>query len=267
MQIVLCSLLLGIAHSCTSIGRLPGVPKNIASSDGITNECSCSEEWFSLPFEGPRLIDEIQVHSVDGYAHNLVGASVYVNDVQVGIVWDNSTDPVIFSFSDLYVVGTSLKIGGGGLPLLPFQVEVFGDDFCDPTVNIAGEGTASQIDTLYHDKLYIGVAEKAIDGDTDGDFFAKSVTHTDHNADAWWRLTFDEERWICSIILYNRMDCCQSRLDGVTVYVGDTLVGTVNYIDGQQSYEFVNVEEFNNTITINSGGEALSLAEVEVFEC
>ena len=62
----------------------------------------------------------------------------------------------------------------------------------------------------------------AIDGNTDGRWASKSVTHTAKTGkDAWWRLDFSQTYHVSKISIWNRVDCCSERLNGVTVRVDD----------------------------------------------
>jgi len=290
MQITLCFMFLGLVHCCIRYGESPKSISNFADegfptksntfNDGSGSLIDGNKErtldggsvsstkrsgpvaWWMLTFRGPHLISEIRLWNVKGsQASFLVGASIYVDDVLVGIV-KIDPNPIILTLKDLYVVGNSITIMGAGRPVLLAEVEVWGGKMCN--VNIAGEGTPSQIDTSSS-----GYASLAIDGYTDGEYRHGSVTHTaTQGIGAWWKLEFDSVRSICGIEIYNRMDCCQDRLNGVTIYVGDTLFGKVNFVVGKKMYAFWDVNGVaDTTITIYGGVSHLSLSEVEVFEC
>jgi hypothetical protein len=77
------------------------------------------------------------------------------------------------------------------------EVEVFSGG-----ANIAGRGTASQSSTDYE-----GPAEKGIDGNTDGDYFAaRSTTHTATEDNPWWEVDLGAEVPIEAIAVWNRTD-------------------------------------------------------------
>jgi len=56
-------------------------------------------------------------------------------------------------------------------------------------------------------------ADRAVDGNTDGDFSKGSVTHTDprtdnsNNTSAWWEVELDTQHFISGIEVWNRTDC------------------------------------------------------------
>jgi len=73
--------------------------------------------------------------------------------------------------------------------------------------NIAPSGKATQSSTAYD-----GPAEYAIDGNTDGVFANKSVTHTETLNQTWWELDLGSVRPIEKLLLWNRTDSASSRL-------------------------------------------------------
>jgi hypothetical protein len=68
--------------------------------------------------------------------------------------------------------------------------------------NLAVKGEASQVSTGYE-----GVAKRAIDGITNGNYFeANSVTHTEKANDPWWEVDLKETQPLDRIVLWNRTD-------------------------------------------------------------
>lgn len=68
--------------------------------------------------------------------------------------------------------------------------------------NVAPLGKATQISTDYE-----GDAKRAIDGNTNGEYFAEnSVTHTAAGDDPWWEVDLGEEKAVREIIVWNRTD-------------------------------------------------------------
>ena len=84
------------------------------------------------------------------------------------------------------------------------EVQVFSG-----TENIALKGEAKQISTDYD-----GHAKLAIDGNTDGNFEKKSVTHTKAGADPWWEVDLKGTKAIDRIVLWNRTGGVEDRLAG-----------------------------------------------------
>ncbi|WP_221409509.1 galactose-binding domain-containing protein [Marinoscillum furvescens] len=132
--------------------------------------------------------------------------------------------------------------------------------------NIALFGMASQSSTGYG-----GVANRAIDGDTNGKWSGNSVTHTNNEANPWWEVALDTVYSIGDINIFNRTDgCCKARLTNFTVSVING--GSTTFSQSYTSYP-------DPSITVDAGGaigdvvrvqlddtNPLSLAEVQVFE-
>lgn len=115
-----------------------------------------------------------------------------------------------------------------------------------------------------------GLAGLAIDGNTSGLWKQGSVTHTSNTSTPWWQVRLGADYTIGDIVIWNRTDCCSSRLSNFDVFV---------YNDaGTQVYKTTITSTPNPSVTINTGGvtgsrvriklkgtNALSLAEVQVF--
>ncbi|XP_063692586.1 SCO-spondin-like isoform X2 [Bolinopsis microptera] len=128
-------------------------------------------------------------------------------------------------------------------------------------LNIASSGTASQSNSAYK-----GVAELAIDGNTNGDFEQGSVTHTrTPGEDTFWKLEFDTPRYIDNVVIWGRSDCCQKRIDGAKFSIDNVGMGKLyasRMPEDKKSYE---VNSFAKEILIKGSKGKLSLAEVQVF--
>jgi hypothetical protein len=65
-------------------------------------------------------------------------------------------------------------------------------------------------------------AQAAVDGNTDGDFFNGSVTHTSLDTNPWWQVDLGASVPIGSIAIWNRTDCCIDRLNDYWIFVSNT---------------------------------------------
>ncbi len=133
------------------------------------------------------------------------------------------------------------------------EVQVFQNE-----KNIALEGEARQSKTSAG-----GVAQRAIDGNTDGRYFeSESVTHTPQHHHPWWELDLGEENEIDEIVLWNRTDREQDeilRLHDFTVIVLD---GERNQVWGTRVEE---APEPNVRFSF-SGPRSLSLNHLQVWQ-
>ncbi len=92
------------------------------------------------------------------------------------------------------------------------EVQVFAGE-----KNVAIAARATQSSTA-HD----GVAARAIDGETSGDFDRHSTTHTATEKNPWWEIDLHQPQTVDRIVVWNRTDNALSqRLDGVKVQLLD----------------------------------------------
>jgi hypothetical protein len=75
---------------------------------------------------------------------------------------------------------------------------------------------ASQSSTVVN-----AVAGNAVDGETDGIFAHRSVTHTSLENHAWWQVDLGSVATIHSIVVWNRTDAVGERLADYWVFVSD----------------------------------------------
>src|ERR1017187_10443742 len=125
------------------------------------------------------------------------------------------------------------------------------------------------------------VASSAVDGVTDGNFSDGSVTATNLDANAWWQVDLGASASITSIVIWNRTDCCGSRLNDYWVFVSDTpflptdTPATLQNRAGTFSSHQMAAPNPSTTIVAGTqgryvrvqltGANYLSLAEVQVF--
>lgn len=145
--------------------------------------------------------------------------------------------------------------------------------------NLALGRPATQISTDYG-----GDAARAVDGNTDGEYFHNSVTHTAVDAkEAWWQVDLGTPAAIGDIEIYNRTEGFGYRLTNYWVIVSDNPI-TADDLATARSGPGVTAkreaDEAGTPTTVNLGGASgryiriqlenqsgpLSLAEVRVFE-
>jgi F5/8 type C domain-containing protein/PEP-CTERM motif-containing protein len=142
--------------------------------------------------------------------------------------------------------------------------------------NVALGGAAFQSSTDYG-----GVASRANDGDTNGNYGGNSVTHTaSFDATPFWQVDLLNTYNIEEIDVWNRTDCCSGRLTNFRVSILDSssleVYGQDFYTGGgfpnptlqiftSASGQFVKVMKYNNPDPGFNDDRDLSLAEVQVF--
>ncbi len=129
---------------------------------------------------------------------------------------------------------------------------------------------------------YAGHPSLAVDGNTDGAWRNRSVTHTRAGAQQWWEVDLGEVTDISNISVWNRTDCCTSRLNNFHVFVsnipfayGDVAQtqaqpGVIDhFIEGaaaKKTKVAVNAQGRYVRVQLSSSSRGiLSLAEVQVF--
>jgi hypothetical protein len=122
----------------------------------------------------------------------------------------------------------------------------------------------------------------AADANTDGNFFNGSVTSTNRDANAWWQVDLGASTAIGSIVIWNRTDCCSSRLSDYWVFISDTpfspidTPATLRNRPGTWKSHQTAIPNPSSTIRTAgangryvrvqlTGTDYLSLAEVQVF--
>lgn len=144
--------------------------------------------------------------------------------------------------------------------------------------NVALLGIASQSSTWSGSGNPYALASNAIDGNTDGDYYHQSIQHTaedfglpEGNGFAWWQVALDQDYTIDSITIWNRTDCCTSRLREFTVSIFDdaSLVWSGSYAqaDGPDpSTSFTGIAAMGDTVFVQlDRRDYLHMAEVQVF--
>lgn len=144
------------------------------------------------------------------------------------------------------------------------------------TVNIAVGKPATQSSNYNPTQ---GLASKAVDGNTDGTFFNGSVTHTAEGsaggtANPWWEVDLGKNYEINRVVIYNRTDCCQNRLDNFQIWVRESNATTWKsfgvkgyYSPGDPQATSYRDNQAGRYVRIQIATQRgiLSLAEVQVF--
>lgn len=101
-----------------------------------------------------------------------------------------------------------VELPGAGRFLHVAEVEVFHEG-----INVALNGKASQSSTGFG-----GPAERAIDGNTDGNFQANSVTHTEQETNPWLEIDLQQGQPIDRVVVWNRTDGGEAIKDRIRGY-------------------------------------------------
>jgi hypothetical protein len=125
-----------------------------------------------------------------------------------------------------------------------------------------------------------GDAGRAVDGNTNGDFGANSVSHTNNQPQDWWEVDLGATYNIGLIKIWNRTDCCGERLNNFYVMVSERPFHSSNLNNnlaqpGTWSFHHDGTAGRTTEVRANTHGRYvriqlegtnfLQLAEVEVF--
>jgi hypothetical protein len=120
-----------------------------------------------------------------------------------------------------------------------------------------------------------GEPDRAIDGNTDGNWGGGSCTHTDTNP-AWWQVDLGQTSTINRVGVFHRTNCCQDRLASANIIVSDTSDFTTGtncgaLTDYSQQPETTNCDAISGqfvTVSLtggSSGGVVVTICETEVW--
>ncbi|XP_071945661.1 scavenger receptor cysteine-rich domain-containing protein DMBT1-like [Antedon mediterranea] len=118
-----------------------------------------------------------------------------------------------------------------------------------------------------------GEAARAIDGNRNHLYGGNSCTHTQNEANSWWKVDLLETFDITSVTIFNRADCCTDRIVGAIVRVsreedsqsGEQCGEPVSSIDVSRSPRIVRKCTLNGQYVSVTVSNYLTLCEVEVF--
>ena len=119
-------------------------------------------------------------------------------------------------------VTNTATVSGGG------EINTSNDTASDQTtIGASGGGgdlalgkTATQSSTLADSPS--PAASLAVDGNTDGSYYDHSVSTTNNDQNAWWQVDLGSSATVTSVVVWNRTDCCSSRLGDYWVFVSNT---------------------------------------------
>ena len=200
-----------------------------------------SEPWWEVDLEGLYTIEAIEIWNRTGSvaSKSRLGAFyVLVSDTPFGSdtplaelvaqagIWSHYVDgyPDPETLLSVGRMGRYVRIQLTGMAHLHMaEVKVFGTAYTPSGSNLALEQSARQSST------YAGRgAELAVDGDTNGDWYAGSVQCTDWEAQPWWEVDLEGLYEIEAIEIWNRTGsvASKSRLSAFYVLVSETPFGS-----------------------------------------
>ncbi|XP_062523278.1 uncharacterized protein LOC134197940 [Corticium candelabrum] len=77
--------------------------------------------------------------------------------------------------------------------------------------------------TVQSSTVWNGTPNLGVDGDPNPTYNIGTCTHTTSEKNPWWRVDLQDEYLVTSIHITNRGDCCESRLWGIEIRIGNSL--------------------------------------------
>ncbi|MCB0993252.1 MAG: discoidin domain-containing protein, partial [Acidimicrobiales bacterium] len=210
-----------------------GVPLS-GDAPVLSQDCANGgARWFQRSFSLGSADRPASLVLVGDVATSGVG-QIFVNGVRQGQELDE--------FGRVYLTGPwaagvnliEVEVDGDGGPsLLAASLAWYRTDDGSGTgaeaINIATSGRATQSTTATAWDTGNGppIASRAIDGNTDGDYWHESVSHTAINTgNKWWQVDLGTVVSVGSIEIWNRTDCCTTRLSGAKLFVSPDPITT-----------------------------------------
>uniref|UniRef100_A0A671TBS1 Fucolectin tachylectin-4 pentraxin-1 domain-containing protein n=1 Tax=Sinocyclocheilus anshuiensis TaxID=1608454 RepID=A0A671TBS1_9TELE len=187
--------------------------------------------WWRLDLMDLQVIQEVIVtNRIDCCFEQINGAEIRIGNSLENNGNNNPICAVISSIpagvSSTYTCNgmegryVNLFIPGDTKYLTLCEVQVYEEGMMKqhrtPVENIAINGKAVQSSTLPYE------ANKAIDN---ADLYC---THTETEANPWWRLDLMDLQVIQEVIVTNRIDCCFEQINGAEIRIGNTLENNGN---------------------------------------
>jgi len=131
--------------------------------------------------------------------------------------------------------------------------------------------------TTQSSTAYPGSPGRAVDGNTDGNWYDASVTHTNLEPQPWWQVDLGQlsaigpgspSPWVDYVEVFNRTDCCADRLTNFNVLASIDGNGWATFpVVGQAgSPTRVTIQHYARYVRIQlAGTNYLSLAEVKAW--
>jgi hypothetical protein len=297
---------LALGKSATQSSTLPGTSGAAAAVDGntdgqffdgsVTATNQDNNAWWQVDLGGTAAISSVVIwNRTDCCASRLGDYWVFVSNTPF-LATDTPTtlQNRAGTFSSHQTVApnpsTTIAVNGAqgqyvrvqltGMDYLSLaEVQVMGTGGAPAPTNLAQGKSATQSSTIAG--VASAAASSAVDGNTDGQFFDGSVTATNADTNAWWQVDLGVSSTISSVTIWNRTDCCSSRLGDYWIFISDTpflATDTPTTLQSRAStFSSHQTTAPNPSATIQAvtqgryvrvqltGATNLSLAEVQVF--
>jgi len=247
----------------TNEGVVNGNTAGIFTDGQCSHSVGTTNNWWKVYLLVNAKIDTIKIYNrMDCCQERINGAQVFVGDGRqhtlCGTVAYVSGQSV-YEFSCYGMEGDSVKVEQNNNYLTLCEVQVYG------TSTLSGPELLSLNKPTSASSVVGGTNEGVVNGNTAGIFTDGQCSHSVGTTDNWWQVDWGHSAYIDIVVIYNRMDCCQERINGVEVFVGDQLCGEVVYFAGQSVYVVECGGKVGDSVRVEQDNNYLTLCEVQVY--
>lgn len=226
---------------------------------------------------------KVAVYSGGGRGMPLAGATVTFScnggglSCEVGVLPSGLATNTLPVVSDGAGVATLPAVTAGATSAGPVTVTAtsgatsvtFNLTVIAPASNVS-QGKHATTSSVYGGTNCNPMAPLAVDGNTNGNYNACTMTHTNNEAQPWWRVDLLGTYTLSRIVLWNRTDCCGDRLSNFNVSVSaDAQNWTAVHTQPGAAGASLTIETPGRTaryVKVQLTGTGyLGLAEVQVF--
>lgn len=223
------------SHNGSASRAVDGNTNGVYSARSVTHTRTSSQPWWQVDLGDQASVDNIVLFNRTNSCctsrlsnfYVMVSAEPFGNRSLTELLNDSSiskrfqttlsSSSIDLDFNNAqgrYVRVQLLNVGVLSLA----EVEVIGhlskDSVPTPINNLSLGKDAEQSSTGHG-----GSASRAADGDTNGQYFSRSVTHTNNSVQPWWQVDLANQSTIDSVVIHNRTDCCTGRLANFYVLI------------------------------------------------
>ncbi|KAL5252435.1 hypothetical protein ACHWQZ_G015268 [Mnemiopsis leidyi] len=222
--------------------------------------------WWNLNFPDTVNVKSVVIYNrKDCCSERINGAKVYADDKLCGTVEYDSNQFIYIidcqgDDNEPNIFAENIKIVAAADQFLTLcEVKVLSDPRAEGNLAFGKH-------TMQSSTGWGGVPSRAVDGIESGHWGHGSCTHT--AGAGWWMVDLREAYAVKRVWIQNRVDCCADRINGVKVYVGAVLCGTITYDPAKTSYDVLCNEGngiVGSTVKVENPNTYLTLCEVKVF--
>jgi len=188
--------------------------------------------WWAVDLGATHRVTHVDVYNrIDCCAQRTTGLTLVVSDValspgdsildldaQACAALSGDPEPLMGFDCECGAIGRYVYLYLPGEEALTLcEVEIFG--YVESAENLALNQVTSQSSTATE---WVGSSSRAVDGDTEARYHdGNTCTHTEVDMNAWWSVDLGSSVDVVSVLVYNRVDCCDQRTAGLTVVVTD----------------------------------------------